>query len=109
MTDFTKNDTSPHGIEFPPRASATLLYIPYILLYSPSIPKNPNDPDSEMVPDDEYNVSGICITLILMALLVDRRDRESLDADADGQQANTCFGFIKIKGKRHVLGETIWF
>ena len=36
--------------------------------------KNPNDPDSEMVPDDEYNVSGIYITLILMALLVDRND-----------------------------------
>ena len=60
--------------ESAPRASATLLYIPYILLYSPSVPKNPNDPDSEMVPDDEYNVSGIYITLILMALLVDRND-----------------------------------
>ena len=65
------------------RASATLLYIPYILLYSPSLPKNPLDPDStERVPDDEYNVSGIGITLILMALLVDRGDRvqrETLD------------------------------
>ena len=59
--------------ESPPRASATLLYIPYILLYSPAVPKNPDDPDSdEMVPDDEYNVSGIAITLVLMALLVDR-------------------------------------
>ena len=59
--------------ESPPRASATLLYIPYILLYSPSVPKNPDDPDStEMVPDDEHNVSGVAITLVLMALLVDR-------------------------------------
>ena len=58
--------------ESPPRASATLLYIPYILLYSPAVPKNPDDPESEMVPDDEYNVSGIAITLVLMALLVDR-------------------------------------
>ena len=66
-------ENCPAKTESPPRASATLLYIPYILLYSPAVPKNPDDPDSdEMVPDDEYNVSGIAITLVLVALLVDR-------------------------------------
>ena len=72
--------TGHSGIELTHRASATILFIPYILIYSPTVPENPNDPDSERIPDDEYNTSGIGITLILMALFVDRKDRERVRA-----------------------------
>jgi len=51
--------------------SATVAYMPYVLILAPKMPVNPMNLDGEMIPVDPYLEVQISAVLILCALFVD--------------------------------------
>lgn len=52
-------------------ASAVVMYIPYILLYSPSVSKNPENPASQQIPGNDYGTGKLSASIFLFALAMD--------------------------------------